>query len=125
MATAFRGFRFLQRTVFGGVLLASSVASIDVYGQGPYYPENPPGMPPGGYGTTYTGITSDNNPNLIALQNLLQSLYNVNTLPPGSLLPTLQVPIPTGDRAPTAAEYQTLVQTIIQGGIQSPGNFPS
>jgi len=113
-AVAARGVRFLQRSAFGGVVLASLLAAVGVQGQGLYYPVNPQGPP---YGTTYTTITVHSNPNLQALQTAVQTLYGPTV--------TLAVPIPTGDTAPTTAQYSAAVQAVIQGSLATPGNFPA
>lgn len=97
-AASSRGFRRWRRSVWGGVALAALFTSTVGYGQGNYYPVNPPGAP---YGSTYTGITVNSNSDLQWLQQMLVNLYGPTV--------TLQVPIPTGSTAPTTAQYTAAV----------------
>jgi hypothetical protein len=104
-----RGFWLLRCAALAGVALASILSSASVYGQGAYYPVNPPGT------LNYTGITIHSNANLQALQNKLQSLYGTTV--------TLQVPIPTGETAPTTAQYSATVAAVVNdvlSGLDAP-----
>ncbi len=102
-ATSSRSLRFFQRCAVTS-LAATLLAAGSVYGQGQYFPVNPPGAP---YGATYTGITVHSNPDLIYLQDTLQNTYGMNV--------TLQVPIPTGSVAPTPTQYAAAATTCING----------
>ena len=109
-----RGCGLLQRSALSGLVLASLFASVNVYGQGQYYPVSPSGQPVAGYGSTYTGVTVHSNQNLIYLQGAVQTLYGTNV--------TLEVPIPTGKSAPTTLQYSTAVKAVIEGSY-IPGTF--
>ena len=124
-AAATRGFQLLQRTAFGGVLLASLFGSVQVYGQGAYYPVANPGIANEG-SFTYTGITIHSSPSLQALQTTLTTLSSQNLLPPGQPpgTPTLQVPLPNNTyRAPTTAEYVATVDATVQGFLSVPNVY--
>lgn len=98
--------RLWRRSALGGVALAALIASSSVYGQGEYYPVNPPGAP---YGATYTGITVHSNADLQWLQTMVTNLYGPTV--------TLQVPLPTGSTAPTTAQFSAAVSLAINYAI--------
>ena len=103
---ASRCFRFWQQSLCAGVALGLTLLSGNVFGQGPYYPVNPPSI----------SLSVQSSPDLLFLQSTLQANH------PGE---TLEVPIPAGESAPSAADYYDTVNrvyTAILTGVGVPAN---
>jgi hypothetical protein len=103
-----RGSGLLRSAAIGTLALVALCGTSRVYGQGAYYPVNPPGS------TTYTGITIHSNPNLQYLQAVLSWQSG------GAL--SLQVPL-AGATAPNATQYAAAVNTAVTGVLGGPSTI--